>query len=157
MRIAGTIISIAAAATAAATLAVSAPAAQAATASRTIQYCTTKTAALTGWSVYRVCLTANDSWDGSRVNGYVAGLNCNVFLPTGAGWACRWETHGSYWNAAAGAHEDWLNFALVYISPFLGYQVYYQNCVYVRIDTKPSGATSFKAFTNQNLPIGTHC
>ena len=125
--------------------------------SRTTQYCTTKTTAVTGWSVYAVCLTANDSYDGSRATGYVAGAYCNVYLPTGAGWACRSYTKGSYWNAGIGAWEDWLNFAVVYVSPFLTYRVSYQNCVYVRIDTRPNGSTSYQAFTNQNLPVGTTC
>jgi hypothetical protein len=121
--------------------------------SRTVRVCSTKTVGITGWSVYTVCLTAADSYDGLHATGYVAGVSCNVYMPTGAGWACQSYGKGSYWNASRGAWEDWLNFALVY----RGSNVAYQNCVYLRVDTKPSGSTSYQDFTNQVLPIGTAC
>ena len=144
-------------ATAIAGLLAAAPSDARAATSRTVRTCSTKTTPFTGWSVYAVCLTATDSWDGSRASGYVAGVSCSVYLPTGAGWSCRTYARGSYWNASRGAWEDWLNYALVYRSPDPALPIAYQNCVYVRVDTKPNGSTSYQDFTNQGLPIGTPC
>jgi hypothetical protein len=140
------------AAVAAAVLAVAAPAANAAV--RTNGHCSTRQMALTGWSIYRVCLTAVDTYTGSWVSGYVSGVSCQVYLPTGAGWSCRSYAKGSYWDGARGYWEDWLNFALVYTGPS---GTAFQNCVYLRIDTTPNGVTTYQDFTNQLLPVGTRC
>lgn len=121
---------------------------------RATSTCTTRTTALTGWSVYRVCLTASDSFDGVHVSGYVSGVSCTVYLPTGAGWGCGAYTRGSYWNVARAAWEDWLNFRLTYTNIAGGTML---SCVYLRVDTKPSGSTSYQASTTNGLPIGASC
>jgi heme A synthase len=121
---------------------------------RSTSTCTTRTTAVTGWSVYRVCLIASDSFDGLHVSGYVSGVSCTVFLPTGAGWGCGAHTKGSYWNSAKSAWEDWLNFRLVYTNIAGGTML---SCVYLRVDTKPSGSTAYQSSTTVGLPIGASC
>src|SRR3954470_21657421 len=76
--------------------------------------CTTRTVPLVNASVYRVCLTATDSYDSAHVSGYVSGVSCFLYLPTAVGWSCESYRKGSYWNAARAAWEDWLNFRLIY-------------------------------------------
>lgn len=141
-------------AAAAAIAAVCATASSAAT-TRSTSTCTTRTTAVTGWNVYRVCLTVSDSFDGLHVSGYVSGVSCTVFLPTGAGWGCGAYTKGSYWSSARSAWEDWLNFRLVYTNIAGGTMLL--SCVYLRVDTKPSGSTAYQASTTNGLPIGASC
>ena len=142
------------AATALAAAAIAAvPAVAPAATTRTARTCLTRTTAVTGWQVYTVCLTATDSFDATHASGYVAGVSCQVHLPTGAGWSCGPFRAGSYWNAARGAWEDWLNYALVFRSPATSMQ----SCAYLRVDTRPGGATSYQQFITGPLAIGTAC
>jgi hypothetical protein len=107
-----------------------------------------------GASIYNVCLSGESSWDGSHAAGYVKSVYCNVSLPTGIGWSCNYRTYGAYWNSSIGAWEEWLNFRLNYVLPFL---VYHSDCVYLRIDTRPNGYTTYQDFANRGLPIFTNC
>ncbi len=127
-----------------------------ASSSRTDRVCQTQTMAITNADVYQVCLTATDSWNGSQATGYVSGLSCNIYLPTGAGWFCDSQAHGSY-RESNGTWEDWLNFRVSYVSPFVLYDLHYSNCIYLRVDTQPNGHTTFQNFANKNLPIGSRC
>ena len=128
-------------------------------ASNTKISCTQRTNAF-GWINYSVCLTANYSWDGTRAAGYVAGTSCNVDLPTGAGFNC-WggkRSSGAYWNAALGAQEEWLNWSVLYLSPVWPLnRNAFQDCVYVRIDTWPSGITKARNWINSNLSLLVSC
>jgi hypothetical protein len=126
----------------------------AAASTRTTTTCTTRTAAVTGWSVYRVCLTATDSFDGARASGYVSGVSCSLYQPTAVGWRCASYTKGSYWNSAKAAWEDWLNFRLMYTN-IAGWST--QSCVYLRIDTRVNGVASFQASTTDELKVGASC
>ena len=133
-----------------------APASATTSHTRTDEICQTQTMAITNAKVYTVCLTATDTYNGTTASGYVSGVNCNIYLPTGAGWFCDSQAHGSY-RTSSGVWEDWLNFRVSYISPLVIYNVHYSSCIYLRVDTKPNGSTSFQNFANKNLPIGTHC
>jgi hypothetical protein len=133
------------------------PAGAATAGSRTDAVCQTQNATGLTASVYAVCLTARSSWNGAAASGYVAGTYCNVDLPTGAGWMCGTERHGAFWNAGLGAWEEWLNYKLVYVSPVFVYQVHYANCVYLRVDTRPSGYTTYQSFAVKNLSTSVTC
>ncbi len=119
--------------------------------------CDTRTLAGIGASVYRVCMKATDSYNGVAVTGYVSSASCNINFPTGVGWACKGFTRGSYWNSSLHAWEDWLNYKLVYVSPDVRVGVYYANCVYLRVDTRPNGYTTYQNFEVPNLASGTTC
>ncbi len=119
--------------------------------------CDTHTLAVGGASVYTVCMKATDSYNGIAVSGYVSSAACNVNLPTGVGWACKSSQRGAYWNSSLHAWEDWLNYKLVFISPWVPVGVYYANCVYLRVDTRPNGYTTYQSFEVPNLPSGTTC
>jgi len=134
------------ASTATAAVFVPTPANAATATTRTVRVCHTQTLWIFNADVYTVCLTARDTYDGSHVTGY-AGTYCNVYLPTGVGWWCSTQRSGSYWNAARGAWEDWVNYRLEYASPdHVG-----ADCIYLRVDTKPTGATSYQNFANTTL------
>jgi len=108
------------------------------------------------WSVYSVRLTATDSWNGSGASGYVSGVSCNINYPTGAGNFCNGYWYGSY-RYSNGVWEDWLTFRVSYISPFALFRVAYSTCVYLRVDTYPSGYTTYQNFANKNLSLGHSC
>jgi hypothetical protein len=154
-RLAGVVIALATTAVVVGAGAVPAGAATGGT--RTDRVCQTQTAAGLSASVYTVCLTAQSSWNGASAAGYVAGTYCNVSLPTGAGWMCGTERHGAYWNGSLGAWEEWLNYKLIYLSPVFSYQVHYANCVYLRVDTRPSGYTTYQSFAVKNLSTSATC
>jgi hypothetical protein len=124
--------------------------------SRTTAVQQTQTTAITNWSVYAVRLTATDSWNESSASGYVWGASCNVFLPTGAGYFCNGFSKGSY-RSSNGVWEDWLNYRVSYISPLLGYEAAFSNCVYLRVDTRPNGSTTYQSFASMDLPFGHSC
>ena len=86
------------------------------------------------------------------MSGYVSGVSCTVHLPTGVGWSCVAYTKGSYLRSQLGAWEDWLNYKLYYLG-----NVQMQACAYLRVDTRPSGSTSYQGFITQGLPLGTNC
>jgi len=133
------------------------PAGAATSGTRSDRVCQTQTAAPVNAAVYTVCLSAQSSWNGVSASGYVSGTYCNVYLPTGAGWMCSTERHGAYWNAAIGAWEEWLNYKLIYLSPVFSYQVHYANCIYLRVDTRSSGVTTYQSFAVKNLSTSVNC
>jgi hypothetical protein len=137
--------------------AVAAPADAAIAGTRTDRVCQTQSAAPFNAAVYTVCLTAQSSWNGASTSGYVSGTYCNIYLPTGAGWMCSTEHHGAFWNSAIGAWEEYLNYKLIYLSPVFSYQVHYANCIYLRVDTRPSGVTTYQNFAVKNLPTSANC
>jgi hypothetical protein len=115
--------------------------------------CSTQTTALTAWQVYKVCLTGASSYNGRAASGYVVTVACNIFAPTGSalGYFCdshapKGRSWGSYWNARLGAREVWLNQRVNRISPYPPYNEDFSNCVYLRIDTWPSGRISYQNF-----------
>lgn len=116
--------------------------------------CTTQTAALTGWKVYKVCLSSIVSSNGSTVSGHVTSVSCSVFAPTGSALGYYCDRHarswGDYWNAKLGAWEDWYNQRVGRIPPYPPYGQAFVNCVYLRVDTYPNGHTTYQNFTNAN-------
>jgi hypothetical protein len=53
--------------------------------------------------------------------------------------------------------EDWLNYRVSYVSPLVIYNLHFSNCIYLRVDTKPNGTTTFQNFAVKNRPIGSRC
>jgi hypothetical protein len=135
-------------------LAVGQQAAFAAAGSRTSKTCESRKSPLTGTALYTVCLTTYDWWTGTSVQGQVRGESCS-YVPMG--FACRANTYGQYWNSSIGAWEDWLNYAVVYISPVVGLPISFQDCVYLRVDTKPDGSPPTLQHFHVQTSIGTHC
>ncbi len=127
-----------------------------ATTTRSLTVCDNQKTAVTNWDVYQVCLTGTDSFNGSQSSGYVSSSTCQVFLPTGAGLVCDGFTRGSY-RTSAEIWEDWLNYRVSYISPYFPFRASYSDCVYLRVDTAPNGATTTQNFANRTLPWGTVC
>jgi hypothetical protein len=124
--------------TAATTLATARDAtASGATQSRTAKKCLTKTQSTSFGtsSLYTVCLSAWDVWDGLNVSGHVAGYSCAI---SSSQYDCYSARRGSYWYSSLGAWEDWLNYEIVGPADV--------ECVYLRVDTKPTGATSYQSF-----------
>lgn len=118
----------------------------------TIPVCTTQTMAGIGAEVFKVCLTATDTYDGANVSGLVSAVSCYIDSPTGSlvGYTCHRADgvdyrKGSYWDANHGYWEDWLNYRVSDVMPTPPYSSFV-DCVYVRVDTTPSG------YTTPNIP-----
>ena len=121
----------------------------------------TRTASVCSYTSASVCLTSSDSYNRiGWVGGHVTSSWCNA-SGYGAGNSCSSVGSGSYWAASRGYWEDWTTRSVnVYPGCGLGNHCWFgpsQTCVYLRIDTRPSGYTTFQAFTNQGLAIGTRC
>ena len=126
-------------------------AASAATTTRTVNSCTRQTMAGIGATVYTICLKAQYSYNGSAATGQVAGTSCEVSYPTGVGYACAGHTQGQYWNSQLGAWEEWLNYKVNWFSYYVIYNRRFQNCVYLRVDTKPNGYTTYRNSSNNSM------
>ncbi len=134
------------------------------TSTQTRTVCSTQTTAVTNWQVYKVCLTATSSYNGSAVSGSVAAVACNIFAPTGSALGYFCDSHvpqgrswGSYWNAKLGAREVWMNQRVNRISPYPPYNKDFSNCVYLRIDTWPNGRISYQNFARVDRDYLAHC
>ncbi len=111
---------------------------------REAKVCHTQTMAGTGWQVFMVCLTADDSSNGSAVTGFVRAATCDIYFPVDT---CGSFTKGSYFNSSLGTWEDWLNYQVdEQVASVLAEGEPVKTCVYLRVDTRPDGSTSYQNF-----------
>jgi hypothetical protein len=89
----------------------------------------------------QVCLYTVDSYNGAGASGYVSKAICNPGADAWDWYICGPFSKGSYWTGSM--WEDWLNYKVTFVNSELWSGT---NCIYLRVDTRPNGFTTYQDF-----------